>query len=180
MKQLWVQPAAGDAGGAVGVAHYVYNTLHKQPRADGAGPTPTSGPSSPTRRSRSYLDERGGEVPDAVGRRSSPTRTAKLISESNVIGWFQGRMEFGPRALGGRSILADPRDPKMRDTLNMKIKFREGFRPVRALGAAGQGLRVVRHRLRQPLHAARRPGARGQARRSPRSPTSTTRPASRP
>ena len=55
--------------------------------------------------------------------------TARLISEGNVIGWFQGRMEFGPRALGGRSILADPRDPKMRDTLNIKIKFREGFRP---------------------------------------------------
>ena len=56
-------------------------------------------------------------------------KTARLIADGNVVGWFQGRMEFGPRALGGRSILADPRDPKMRDTLNMKIKFREGFRP---------------------------------------------------
>jgi carbamoyltransferase len=55
--------------------------------------------------------------------------TAGLIADGNVVGWFQGRMEFGPRALGARSILADPRDPKMRDTLNMKIKFREGFRP---------------------------------------------------
>ncbi|MCU0242852.1 MAG: hypothetical protein MUF51_10570, partial [Vicinamibacteria bacterium] len=55
--------------------------------------------------------------------------TARLLTENNVIGWFQGRMEFGPRALGGRSILADPRDAKMRDTLNLKIKFREGFRP---------------------------------------------------
>ncbi|HEY5907155.1 MAG TPA: carbamoyltransferase C-terminal domain-containing protein, partial [Vicinamibacteria bacterium] len=57
------------------------------------------------------------------------SETARLIADGNVIGWFQGRMEFGPRALGGRSILADPRDAKMRDTLNMKIKFREGFRP---------------------------------------------------
>ncbi len=70
----------------------------------------------------------------AVGRnyRSTPqivTTAARLIAQGNVLGWFQGRMEFGPRALGGRSILADPRDPKMRDTLNMKIKFREGFRP---------------------------------------------------
>ena len=55
--------------------------------------------------------------------------TARLLDEGNVVGWFQGRMEFGPRALGGRSILGDARDAKMRDTINMKIKFREGFRP---------------------------------------------------
>src|SRR4026207_2512824 len=56
-------------------------------------------------------------------------RTAKLLSEGNVIGWFQGRMEFGPRALGGRSLLADPPAPQLRDTANLKTKFREGFRP---------------------------------------------------
>ena len=93
------------------------------------GRTPTSGPSSATPRSRRYLDGAGAKYRDAARTTSCSTRTAQLISESNVVGWFQGRMEFGPRALGGRSILADPRDPKMRDTLNMKIKFREGFRP---------------------------------------------------
>jgi carbamoyltransferase len=127
IKQLWVQPAAGDAGGAVGVAHYIYNTLHKLPRK-GAWSHAYLGPEFSDAECARFLDGAGAKyetLPDA----ELVTRTAKLISEQNVIGWFQGRMEFGPRALGGRSILADPRDPKMRDTLNMKIKFREGFRP---------------------------------------------------
>jgi carbamoyltransferase len=127
MKELWVQPAAGDAGGAVGVAHYIYNTIHKRPRTRGwkhayLGPGFTDGEIA------QYLDSAGARY-RTLDERELPSRTAKLISENNVVGWFQGRMEFGPRALGGRSILADPRDPKMRDTLNMKIKFREGFRP---------------------------------------------------
>ena len=127
MKQLWVQPAAGDAGGAVGVAHYIYNTIHKRPRA-AAWTHAYLGPEFSDAEIARFLDGAGAKyqtLPD----QELVARTAKLISEKNVIGWFQGRMEFGPRALGGRSILADPRDPKMRDTLNMKIKFREGFRP---------------------------------------------------
>jgi carbamoyltransferase len=127
MKELWVQPAAGDAGGAVGVAHYVYNTIHRKPR--GAAWTHAFlGPSYSDADIAQYLDGTGARhvtLSDA----DLVARTAKLIADGNVAGWFQGRMEFGPRALGGRSILADPRDPKMRDTLNMKIKFREGFRP---------------------------------------------------
>jgi carbamoyltransferase len=127
MKQLWVQPAAGDAGGSVGVAHYIYNTLRKRPRA-AAWTHAYLGPEFTDAEIARFLDGAGASyetLPDA----ELVARTAKLIAESHVIGWFQGRMEFGPRALGGRSILADPRDPKMRDTLNMKIKFREGFRP---------------------------------------------------
>jgi carbamoyltransferase len=127
MKNLFVQPAAGDAGGAVGVAHWLYNTLEKQPR----GPAWTSaylGPEFKDEEIRQYLDG-AKAVYKTHDDRELVQRTAKLLSEGNVIGWFQGRMEFGPRALGGRSILADPRDAKMRDTLNMKIKFREGFRP---------------------------------------------------
>jgi carbamoyltransferase len=127
MKQLWVQPAAGDAGGAVGVAHYIYNTLHKRPRA-AAWTHAYLGPEFSDAEIARFLDEAGATY-ETLADAELVRRTAKLISESNVIGWFQGRMEFGPRALGGRSILADPRDPKMRDTLNMKIKFREGFRP---------------------------------------------------
>ncbi|MBN2369691.1 MAG: carbamoyltransferase [Vicinamibacteria bacterium] len=127
MKELFVQPAAGDAGGAAGVAHYVYNTLMKKPRGK-AWSHAYLGPAFDDDEIRRYLD--GRRAPH----RSLPDRelvesTARLIADGNVIGWFQGRMEFGPRALGSRSILADPRDPKMRDTLNMKIKFREGFRP---------------------------------------------------
>jgi carbamoyltransferase len=127
MKELWVQPAAGDAGGAVGVAHYVYNTLHKRPRT--AGWTHAYlGPSYGDADIGQYLDGAGAKYV-TLSDTDLVARTARLIAEGNVVGWFQGRMEFGPRALGARSILADPRDPKMRDTLNMKIKFREGFRP---------------------------------------------------
>jgi carbamoyltransferase len=127
MKNLFVQPAAGDAGGAVGVAHYLYNTIGKKPRG-----TPWAhaylGPAYEDREIAEYLEGQGAKY-RLLSDREVVETTARLIAEGNVVGWFQGRMEFGPRALGGRSILADPRDPKMRDTLNMKIKFREGFRP---------------------------------------------------
>jgi carbamoyltransferase len=127
MKELWVQPAAGDAGGAVGVAHYLYNTIEKQPRAKGWTHA-YLGPQFNDAEIAQYLDGAGARYTTLTDP-ELPRRTAKLVSEGHVVGWFQGRMEFGPRALGARSILADPRDPKMRDTLNMKIKFREGFRP---------------------------------------------------
>jgi carbamoyltransferase len=126
-KNLFVQPAAGDAGGAVGVAHYLYNTIEKQPRGR-AWTHAYMGPAFQDAEIGQYLDTAGAKyrkLEDGALARE----TARLLSEGNVVGWFQGRMEFGPRALGGRSILADPRDPGMRDTLNMKIKFREGFRP---------------------------------------------------
>lgn len=126
-KNLFVQPAAGDAGGAVGVAHYLYNTLEKQPRSKGWTHA-YLGPEYSPDEIAEYLKTAGAPYQE-LPRQELLATTARLISEGNVIGWFQGRMEFGPRALGARSILADPRDPKMRDTLNMKIKFREGFRP---------------------------------------------------
>jgi carbamoyltransferase len=126
-ERIWVQPAAGDAGGAVGVAHWLANTIDKQPR----GPAWTNAYLGP-----GYSDEEVGAYLESAGAQSVrlddatlTRRTAQAIADGGVVGWFQGRMEFGPRALGARSILADPRDPKMRDTLNMKIKFREGFRP---------------------------------------------------
>jgi carbamoyltransferase len=126
-KNLFVQPAAGDAGGAVGVAHYIYNTLGKEPRGP-AWNHAYLGPAYSDADIAEYLDSVG--APHRVLSDAELTQaTARLIADGNVVGWFQGRMEFGPRALGGRSILADPRDAKMRDTLNMKIKFREGFRP---------------------------------------------------
>ncbi len=127
VEKLFVQPAAGDAGGAVGVAHYLYNTIERKPRG-----RPWNhaylGPEFSDAEITSYFDERGARY-RTLGREELIRETARLLADSNVIGWFQGRMEFGPRALGARSILADPRDAKMRDTLNMKIKFREGFRP---------------------------------------------------
>ncbi len=127
MKNLFVQPAAGDAGGAVGVAHYIYNTVRRQPRGK-AWSHAFLGPAYSDAEIARYLDSTGARY-RTLSDRELVDGTARRLSEGNVVGWFQGRMEFGPRALGGRSILADPRDPKMRDTLNMKIKFREGFRP---------------------------------------------------
>ena len=85
-------------------------------------------------------------------------RTAQALADGKAVGWFQGRMEFGPRALGNRSILGDPRSPTMQKTLNLKVKYRESFRPVRAVGAARGRGGLVRARRRQPLHAAGRPG----------------------
>jgi carbamoyltransferase len=126
-KSLFVQPAAGDAGGAVGVAHYLYNTIEKKARTR-AWTHAYLGPAYGDAEIQEYLDGQGAKY-RVLSDAELVQGTARLLSEGNVVGWFQGRMEFGPRALGGRSILADPRDPKMRDTLNMKIKFREGFRP---------------------------------------------------
>jgi carbamoyltransferase len=127
VKKLFVQPAAGDAGGAVGVAHYLYNTIDKKPR----GPAWSHAYLGPAYSDAEIADWLGkaGAVFETLADAELTRETARRISEGEVVGWFQGRMEFGPRALGGRSILADPRDPKMRDILNMKIKFREGFRP---------------------------------------------------
>jgi carbamoyltransferase len=127
IKHLFVQPAAGDAGGAVGVAHWIHNTLKKQPRGE-AWTHAYLGPAYSDQEIKTYLDGAGARYQE-LPRAELLSRTAGHLAGGNVVGWFQGRMEFGPRALGGRSILADPRDPKMRDTLNMKIKFREGFRP---------------------------------------------------
>ncbi len=126
-KKLFVQPAAGDAGGAVGVAHYLYNSIEKKPRGP-AWVHAYLGPEYKDAEIRQYLDAHTTKY-RVLSDAELTQATAKHIADGNVIGWYQGRMEFGPRALGGRSILADPRDPKMRDTLNIKIKFREGFRP---------------------------------------------------
>ncbi len=126
-KDLFVQPAAGDAGGAVGVAHYLYNTIERKPRGN-SWTHAYLGPEYKDAEIKEYLDGQGAGY-RVLSEAELVQTTARLIAEGHVVGWFQGRMEFGPRALGGRSILADPRDPKMRDTLNMKIKFREGFRP---------------------------------------------------
>lgn len=127
IKNLFVQPAAGDAGGSVGVAHYLYNTLEKRPRGK-PWTHAYLGPAYSDQEIRQYLDSAGARYHE-LPRQELLQRTARLLANGHVIGWFQGRLEFGPRALGGRSILADPRDPKMRDILNLKIKFREGFRP---------------------------------------------------
>ncbi|MBS2962952.1 carbamoyltransferase [Actinocrinis puniceicyclus] len=129
---VWIQPAAGDAGGALGAALAVAHEsgasrAHLADKRDGMSGA-LLGPR--------YTDEQIGRCLDARGavyRRMAPQELAEQVAarlaESKVVGWFQGRMEFGPRALGARSILGDPRDPRMQSTMNLKIKFRESFRP---------------------------------------------------
>jgi carbamoyltransferase len=125
--EIFIQPAAGDAGGAVGVATYLYHTVLGHPR-EFVWKHAYLGPSYSTDEIRDYLDANGvvyGELTED----EVLERTAGAIIDQQVVGWFQGRMEFGPRALGSRSILADARNPENKDVVNMKIKFRESFRP---------------------------------------------------
>ena len=128
---LWIQPAAGDAGGALGAAVLAWHRYLEKPR------TPRStdsmrgaqlGPAFSDEEIQTELD-RANAVYERLSAAEIAARTAALLAGENVVGWFQGRMEFGPRALGARSILADPRNPKMQALINLKIKFREGFRP---------------------------------------------------
>ncbi len=125
--EIFIQPAAGDAGGAVGVAMYIHNTMLDNPR-DYTWEHAYLGPSFSSEEIKDYL-ETNGVVYEELTENDLFDRTADAIVDQKVIGWFQGRMEFGPRALGNRSILADARNPENKDVVNMKIKFREGFRP---------------------------------------------------
>ncbi|MFM7103030.1 MAG: carbamoyltransferase, partial [Verrucomicrobiota bacterium] len=129
---LWIQPAAGDAGGALGAALLAWHQYLGHPRAaDGRRDRQRGsylGPAFSPDAIRRFLEERAiphVELPEA----EVPDRVAGLLAEGKVVGWFSGRMEFGPRALGSRSILGDPRSPAMQETMNLKIKFRESFRP---------------------------------------------------
>ena len=129
---IWIQPAAGDAGGALGVAQFIWHQLLDKPRM----------PQKPDGQSASYLGPASKPADielfltaqDAVFTKFDDfdelcERVAELVGSENVVGWMQGRMEFGPRALGGRSILGDARSTNMQSVMNLKIKFRESFRP---------------------------------------------------
>jgi len=126
-EHLFIQPAAGDAGGAVGIAYYIYNTLLGNPR-NFVWQNAFLGPEFSDDDIEEYLKQRGVEY-RKLDRQTLLEETARLIAEQNVIGWFQGRMEFGPRALGSRSIIADARNPENQSRVNLAIKFRESFRP---------------------------------------------------
>jgi carbamoyltransferase len=131
-KNIWIQPAAGDAGGALGAALFVWHQyLDKGRKADGTKDSQKAsllGPEFENGYIKEYLEKH--EIPYTfVEERDIPDRIADLIADEKVIGWFQGRMEFGPRALGSRSIIGDARSPEMQETMNLKIKFRESFRP---------------------------------------------------
>jgi carbamoyltransferase len=128
---LWIQPAAGDAGGAIGAAlaaYYLFNNSSRKPEHGDGMSGSYLGPS--------FAQDEVERRLSAAGARFVVTSqdemieiTARGLAEQKAVGWFQGRMEFGPRALGARSILADPRSPSMQKTLNLKVKYRESFRP---------------------------------------------------
>ncbi len=131
-EDIWIQPAAGDAGGALGAALYVwYQYLENSRQADNKTDFQKGsylGPSFHNDEIEQFLKEEN--IPaQKLSDAEIISTTADHIASGNVIGWFQGRMEFGPRALGSRSILGDARSPKMQSVMNLKIKFRESFRP---------------------------------------------------
>ncbi len=135
-EKLWIQPAAGDAGGALGVALFTWYQLLDQPRA---AQSPDSqqgsllGPSYSDTQIAATLDSHQANYHTCTSEQELCEIVADLIADEHVVGWFQGRMEFGPRALGSRSILGDARSEKMQATMNLKIKFRESFRPFAPL-----------------------------------------------
>ncbi len=129
---LWIQPAAGDAGGALGAALFTwYQYLGNQRLTDGRKSlqkTSYLGPEFGNKHVLEYLKNKAIPYTE-LSDEELPEKIADLIADQKVVGWFQGRMEFGPRALGGRSIIGDARSQKMQEIMNMKIKFRESFRP---------------------------------------------------
>lgn len=130
---IWIQPAAGDAGGALGAAFAGHYHFQNQPRiTSDAGDSMRGsylGPHFEQTDIENRLKAVGANFKTVTDLDSLINRTAKALSEELAVGWFQGRMEFGPRALGGRSILGDPRSATMQKTLNLKVKYRESFRP---------------------------------------------------
>jgi carbamoyltransferase len=131
-ENIWIQPAAGDAGGALGVAQFIWHQILDYPRQVNPADQQQGsllGPAYSDADLRSFLDSVQAPYELIEDDARLCETVAHDIAEGRVIGWYQGRMEFGPRALGSRSILGDARDPKMQTTINMKVKFREGFRP---------------------------------------------------
>ena len=131
-KNIWIQPAAGDAGGALGAALTAHHLFQGQPRKVEKGRDAMSGaylgPAFSQTQIETGLREAGARF-KTLGEAEVITAVAQALADGKAVGWFQGRMEFGPRALGGRSILGDPRSPDMQKMLNLKVKYRESFRP---------------------------------------------------
>lgn len=131
-ENLWVQPASGDAGGALGAALFAWHQLLDQPR-NPIGPDAQQaswlGPSYSCEAVKETLDQVGARYRQIEDETELLNQIADHLATRKIVGWFHGRSEFGPRALGARSILGDPRSPEMQSDLNLKIKFREGFRP---------------------------------------------------
>jgi carbamoyltransferase len=142
-ENIWIQPAAGDAGGALGAAFSVWHQYLDRPRTQRPNRTAYLGPQFSPDEIQAVLDSKGA-VYTFLDRSTLIDRVARLLAGGKIVAWFQGRMEFGPRALGARSILGDPRSPTMQSEMNLKIKFRESFRPFAPS--------VVRERVSEFFH----------------------------
>jgi carbamoyltransferase len=130
-ERIWIQPAAGDAGGALGAALSAYHGYCSRPRTVSAGDGMRGsylGPAFAQADIEQRLTAAGAHF-EVLDNTTLLEASACALEEGKALGWFQGRMEFGPRALGGRSILGDPRSPTMQSLLNLKVKYRESFRP---------------------------------------------------
>lgn len=130
-ENIWIQPASGDAGGAVGAALAAYYLMLNQPRKVKPNDSMKGAYLGPEY-SQKEIEERLASVGakfEVVGDKELITLTAQALADGKAVGWHQGRMEFGPRSLGGRSIIADPRSPSVQKQLNLKVKYRESFRP---------------------------------------------------
>ncbi len=131
-ENIWIQPSAGDAGGALGAALFVWYQYLENGRITNGKKDFQQGSYLGPNFENSYISDflKRKNIPySELCEREIPEKIADLIADQRVIGWFQGRMEFGPRALGGRSIIGDARSPKMQEVMNLKTKFRESFRP---------------------------------------------------
>ncbi len=131
-RNVWIQPASGDAGGALGTALFIWHQLLEKKRTPGSSDSQKGsflGPAFDDDEIRRVLTSCNAVFSTADSDEELCDEVATLLTEENVVGWFQGRMEFGPRALGARSLLGDARSEKMQSVMNLKIKFRESFRP---------------------------------------------------
>ena len=130
-REIWIQPAAGDAGGALGAAQVAWHEYHDQPRQVNGHDSMSGsylGPRYAATEITRQLDQ-AGAVYTRLDDDELFRKLAGVLEDEKVVGWFSGRMEFGPRSLGGRSIIGDPRSEKMQSVMNLKIKYRESFRP---------------------------------------------------
>ena len=153
-ENIWVQPAAGDAGGALGAALSIWHEYLDNPRTVSKDTMDNMrgsylGPQFSAEEIRPALDE-AGAVYEELEQGELMSRLADILADGNVVGWFQGRMEFGPRALGGRSIIGDPRNQKMQSTMNLKIKYRESFRPFAPSVLADRVHEYFEHEVESP------------------------------
>ena len=165
---VWIQPAAGDDGIAIGCAYYGHLAIHNKPRNFVMEHAYLGAPYS----DREALKPRRRSGLSRVKTCNAPdddicAETARVLAEEKVVGWFQGGSEFGPRALGNRSILADPRKAAMKDLLNARVKHRQAFRPFAPIVLAERAARGLRGRRRLPVHAAGQARAPGVERQDP-------------